>query len=291
MRKLVISLLSLAAISPLPTSAKEPYGTLKKIMESRQIVVGHRIASIPFSYLGPNGKPIGYSIDLCSRIIDRIKQTLQLPDLKVRFVTVTPQTRIRLVATGNVDIECGATTNTLTRAKRIDFLATTFITGTKLAVKAGSGIKQIEDLEGKAIALLFGSTNEAAVRAIAKKLDLQIRFLMVRENPQGWRALEMDRVDAYASDDVQLYGLISRSRAPKTYEVVGRFLSYDPFSIMVRRDDSAIRLLGNTVLAELMRSGQMMKIYKKWFNPGPTNIKMPISDRLKAAFEIQALPK
>ena len=291
MKKLAIFTTLLVALATLPSSAAELYGTLKKIADSNQIVMGHRVASVPFSYTGPKGKPIGYSVDLCTRIVDRIRQTLQIPELKVRFVPVTPQTRIRLVADGTIDIECGATTNNLTRAKRIDYLATTFITGTKLLIKKGSGIRQIEDLNGKAVALVFGSTNEAAIRSVAKELGLRIKFHMVREIPEGLRALQHRQVDAYASDDVQLYGLISSSKAPESYEVVGRFLSYDPFSLMVRRDDSAMRLLANTVLADLMRSGEMVKIYNKWFNPGMTNIKMPISSRLKAAFEIQALPK
>ena len=290
-KKLAILMAWLLAFASLPTSATELYGTLKKIKDSGQVVVGHREASVPLSYIGPHGKPIGYSIDLCNRIIDQIKQTLQMPKLKVRFVLIVPQTHIRLVANGTVDIECGATTNTLTRGKRIDYLATTFITGTKLATKKGSNINHIEDLNGKTVGLLFGSTNEAAVRSTAKKLGLQIKFHMVKDHPQGWMALEMGSVDAYASDDVQLYGLISRSKTPNNYVVVGQFLSFDPLSMMVRRDDSAMRLLANGVLADLMRSGEMMTIYDKWFNPGPTNIKMPISGRLKSAFETQALPK
>ena len=213
-----------------------------------------------------------------------------MPGLKVKLVPVTSQTRIPLLANGTIDIECGSTTNNLTRSKQIDYLAVTFITGTKLAVKKGSSIKEIEDLDGKAIALSLGTTNEKAIKRIAKAKGLNIKYHMVKDHPQGWLALDTDRVDAYATDDVLLYGLISKSKDPGKFVVTGRFLSYDPYGIMVSRDDSAMRLIGNTVLADLMRSGEMQKIYDKWFNPGPTKINMPISSTLKTAYEIQALP-
>jgi len=280
----------LAAFAATPATAQELYGTLKKVKEKGEIVMGHREASVPFAYIGPEGKPIGYSIDLCDKIVDKVKADLKMPNLKVKQVPVTPQTRIPLLANGTIDIECGSTTNNLTRTQQIDFLAVTYITGTKLAVKKGSGIKEIEDLKGKAIGLALGTTNEKAIKSVADQLKIDLKYHMVKDHPQGWLALETGRVDAYATDDVLLYGLISKSKDPSKYEVVGRFLSYDPYGIMVRRDDSAIRLLGNTVLADLMRSGEMQKIYDKWFNPGPTNIKMPISADLKKAYEIQALP-
>ncbi len=287
--KLLMATLVLAAFA-VPASAAELYGTLKKIKDSGTITMGHREASVPFAYMGPDGKPIGYTVDLCYKVIDKIKKDLNMPDLKVKLVPVTSQTRIPLLANGTIDIECGSTTNNLTRSKQIDYLAVTFITGTKLAVKKGSDIKEIEDMDGKAIALSLGTTNEKAIKRIAKAKGLKIKYHMVKDHPQGWLALDTDRVDAYATDDVLLYGLISKSKDASKFVVTGRFLSYDPYGIMVRRDDSAMRLLGNTVLADLMRSGEMQKIYDKWFNPGPTGINMPISSTLKTAYEIQALP-
>ena len=170
------------------------------------------------------------------------------------------------------------------------FLAVTFITGTQLASKKSSGIKEIEDLNGKSIALSLGTTNEKAVKAVIQEKGLNVKVTMVKDHPQGWLALETGRVDAYATDHVLLYGLISKSKNPSEFQVTGRFLSYDPYGFMVPRNDSAFRLIGNSVLADLMRSGEMNKIYDKWFNPGPTNINMPLSATLKTAFEIQALP-
>ena len=282
------ALLALATITNV--SAQELYGTLKKVKDTGVLNLGHREASVPFAYIGPDGKPIGYTMDLCYKIIDRIKAELNMPNLKIKLVPVNSQTRIPLLANGTIDMECGSTTNNLTRSKQIDYLAITFITGTKLLVKKGSGIQQIEDMNGKRIALSLGTTNEKAVKQVMQEHNIDIKIHSVKDHPQGWLALETGRVDAYASDDVLLYGLISKGKNPENYEVVGRFLSYDPYGIMVRRDDSAIRLLGNTVLADLMRSGEMHKIYDKWFNPGPTKIGMPMSPALQAAFAIQALP-
>ena len=289
-KKLGILLAAAFVLAATEGSAAELYGTLKKIKDNGQIVMGHRESSVPFAYMESDGKPIGYTVDLCNKIIDRIKKTLNTPNLKVKLVPVTSQTRIPLLANGTIDIECGSTTNNLTRSKQISYLHVTFITGTKLAVRKGSGIKEIEDLNGKAIGLSLGTTNEKAVKRIAKQKGLKIKYHMVKDHPQGWLALETDRVDAYATDHSLLYGLISKSKDKSKWEVVGRFLSYDPYGIMVRRDDSAMQLLGNTVLSDLMRSGEMQKIYDKWFDPGPTNINMPISSNLKVAFEVQALP-
>jgi glutamate/aspartate transport system substrate-binding protein len=271
-------------------NAAELYGTLKKVKDTGVLNLGHREASVPFAYMGPDGKPIGYTMDLCYTVIDRIKAEIDMPNLKIKLVPVTSQTRIPLLANGTIDMECGSTTNNLTRSKQIDYLAITFITGTKLLVKKGSGIKQVEDMAGKKIALSLGTTNEKAVKRVMKANNINIKIHSVKDHPQAWLALESGRVDAYASDDVLLFGLISKGKNPENYEVVGRFLSYDPYGIMVRRDDSAMRLLGNTVLADLMRSGEMHKIYNKWFNPGPTNIGMPMSQALQAAYAIQALP-
>jgi glutamate/aspartate transport system substrate-binding protein len=150
----------LAATVGTPALAQEDSFVLKRIKERGEINVGHREASIPFSYIGPDGKPIGYTIDQCMKIVDKIKEEIQAPNLKVKFVPVTSQTRIALMANGTIDIECGSTTNNLTRQKQVDYLAVTFITGTQLASKKGSGIKEIEDLNGKAIALSLGTTNE-----------------------------------------------------------------------------------------------------------------------------------
>lgn len=287
-----ISLIILGAafllVSAMPASAESM--VLERIKERGSINMGHRESSVPFSYIGQDGKPQGYSVDLCMKIIDAIKAELDMPDLEVNLVPVTSQTRIALMANGTIDLECGSTTNNLTRQKQVDYLPTTFITGTKIASKKGSGITEIEDLEGKTIALSLGTTNEKAIKRVAKEKGINIKTLMVKDHPQGWLAVESGRADAYASDDVLLYGLISKAKNPEDFQVTGRFLSFDPYGIMVPQNDSLYRRIGTVTLADLMRSGEARVIYDKWFNPGPTGINMPISDTLETAFEIQALP-
>ena len=263
---------------------------LDRIKERGSINLGHRESSVPFSYIGNDGKPQGYSIDLCMKFVDAIKAELEMPNLEVNLVPVTSQTRIALMANGTIDLECGSTTHNLTRRKQVDYLPTTFITGTKIASKKGSGITEIEDLEGKTVALSLGTTNEKAIKRVAAQNGINIKTIMVKDHPQGWLSLETGRADAYASDHVLLYGLISKSKNPDDYQVTGRFLSFDPYGIMVPKDDSTYRRLGEVTLADLMRSGEAAQIYDRWFNPGPTKINMPMSDTLKMAFEIQALP-
>ncbi len=263
---------------------------LKRIQERGVINMGHRESSVPFSYIGKDGKPEGYSIDLCHKIVDQIKEVTGKKDLKIKYVPVTSQTRIALMSNGTIDIECGSTTNNLTRQNQVEYLPVTFITGAKLVSKKATGITKIEDLEGKVLGLPLGSNTEKIIRGIAKDKGLNIRFVMTKDHPQAWLTLESGRVDAYAADGVLLYGLISKAKKPDDFQVTNDFLSYDPYGIMVPHDDSTYRRLGNVVLADMMRSGEILKIYDKWFNPGPTGINMPISDRLKVAFEIQALP-
>lgn len=280
-------LLFLAALAlSAPLAAQDLYGTLKKIADSGTITIGHRESSIPFAYLNDEQEAVGYSIDLCMRVVDRVKEELEMPDLEVSLVPVNPKTRIPLLANGTIDIECGSTTNNLTRQQQIDYAHTTFITGTKLLVKKDAGIVEVEDLDGKAIALAQGTTNERAIKAIVEEQGLDVDILPVRDHAEGFLTLETDRVDAYSTDHILLHGLIAKSKNPEDYMVTGRFLSYDPYALMVRRDDSAFRLLVNTVLSDLFRSGEIHEIYGKWFDP----LEVPQTDLLEAAFQIQALP-
>lgn len=286
---LVGALVSLSTMQTHADAGDSP--TLKRIDERGQISIGHRETSIPFSYIGEGSEPIGYSIDICMKIVDAIKVQLGKDDLAVKFVPVTGQTRIPLIANGTIDLECGSTTNNLTRQKQVEYLSTTFITGTKIASKKGSGITEIEDLNGKIIGLSSGTTNERAIKTAIEKLGLDVKVVPVKDHSQGWLALDTDRIDAYGSDDVLLYGLISKSKDPTAYQVTGRYLSFDPYAIMVPRNDSTFERLGRVVMSDLMRSGEMEDIYTSWFVPGPTNIDMPLSSTLKTAFEIQALPQ
>lgn len=261
-------------------------GTLDKIAESGEIVIGHRESSVPFSYLDENQKAVGYSIDLCLKIVDAVKEELG-KEITVRYVPVNPKTRIALMANGTIDLECGSTTNNLTRQQQVEYLPITFITGTKLLVRKDSGIASIADLDGKTVALAQGTTNERAVLEEIKKADMDVKVLPVRDHAEGMLSLETDRVDAYSTDHILLFGLIAKSKTPDDFVVVGDFLSFDPYALMVRRDDSAFELIGKKALADVFRSGEIDAIYSKWFDP----LGVPADDLLKAAFKLGGLPQ
>lgn len=268
--------------------AQEFYGTLKKIKDTNTITVGHREASIPFSYYDDKKQPIGYAMDLCAKVVDEVKKVIKAPDLQVKYLPVNAQTRIALMANGTINMECGSTTNTLARQQQVDFSAVYFTTGTRVLSRKAGKFKEIEDFQGKSIGLSVGSTNERVVKALIDAGKLKdIRILNLKDHAEALVALETDRIDGYASDDIVLYGLISKSRIKNELEVVGRNLSYEPYGVMLPRDDSAFRLIVNKTLADLFRSGEIDKMYAKWFDP----LEVPVSPLLKAAFELQALPE
>lgn len=261
-------------------------GTLDKIAASGEIVIGHRESSVPFSYLDGNQQAVGYSIDLCMKIVEAVAAELD-KELTVKYVPVNPKTRIALMANGTIDLECGSTTNNLTRQQQVEYLPVTFVTGTKILTRKDSGINSVADLDGKAIALAQGTTNERAVMAAVEKAGMDVKILPVRDHAEGMLSLETDRVDAYATDHILLFGLISKSKTPDDFAVVGDFLSFDPYALMVRRDDSAFELVGKKALAEVFRSGEIDAIYAKWFDP----LGVPADPLLKAAFQLGALPE
>jgi glutamate/aspartate transport system substrate-binding protein len=277
----------LLAIIASGAHAQELTGTLKKIKESNSIALGTRDTSLPFSYLDDKQQPIGYSIDLCNRIVEAIRSELNLPTLQVRHIPVISQTRVPLVSNGTIDLECGSTTNTLTRQKQVEFSHVTFIGGTRLLVKAGSGIKEVEDLKGKTISVSQGTTNERIIKAISEQKQLGIKVLNVKDHGEGFIALETGRVQANVSDDIQLLALAANAKRPQDFAVVGRQLSYEPFGLMFRRGDADFKLMVNKTLSGLFRSGEIEKVYGKWFTP----LGAPVSDMLRTAFAIQALPE
>lgn len=282
----ILSAVALAALTSLPATAQDLTGKLAEIAEDGQITLGYRESSVPFSYLDENQQPIGYTIDLCAKVVEAISEKVGR-EVQVRYVPVNPKTRIALLANGTIDMECGSTTNTLARQEQVEYLPTTFITGTKLLTRADSGIQSIDDLEGKVIALAQGTTNERAIKAAVEERGLDVEILPVRDHAEGMLALETDRVDAYSTDHILLYGLIEKSRNPEDYAVVGDFLSFDPYAIMVPRDDSAFELVGKAALAEVFRSGEIDEIYSRWFD----DMGVEKTDLLDAAFKIEALPE
>ncbi len=282
-----------AALLTIPAYAQELTGTLKKIKDSGTVTIGHRETSVPFSYLDEKQQPIGYSMDLCMAVVEEIKKTLNLPALAVKYNPVTSQTRIPLMANGTIDLECGSTTNNLTRQKEVAFAPVTFVTGTKLLVKKSSKIKSYKDLKNKTVVVTQGTTNERVIKALSDKENLGIRFLNAKDHGESFLTVESGRAAAFSTDDVLLYGLTAKAKNPKDFEVVGNYLSYDPYGIMFRKNDGDFAVVITRALVGLMRSDEISKIYDKWFMgklPSGETIGMPMNPLLKAAFQIQALP-
>ena len=286
----VIATTSLAT----PTFAQELTGTLKKIKDAGSITIGHRETSIPFSYLDDKQQPIGYSMDLCMAIVEEVKKELAMPTLAVKYNPVTSQTRIPLMSNGTIDIECGSTTNNLTRQKQVAFAPITFVTGTKLLVKKSSKIKTYKDLKNKTVVDTQGTTNERVIKALSDKENLNIKFLNAKDHAESFLTVKSGRAAAFSMDDVLLYGLTAKDDKPKDFDVVGDYLSYDPYGIMFRKNDGDFAIVAARALANLMRSGDINKIYDKWFInklPSGETIGMPMSPLLKAAFVLQAFPE
>ena len=291
--KLTLALISGVVIAT-PVLAQELTGTLKKIKDSGSITIGHRETSIPFSYLDEKQQPIGYSMDLCMAIVEEVKKTLSMPTLAVKMNPVTSQTRIPLMANGTIDLECGSTTNTLTRQQQVDYAPTTFITGTKLVAKKSSKIKSYKDLKGKTVVVTQGTTNERVIKALNDKENLGMKFVAAKDHGESFLTVETGRAVAFAMDDVLLYGLVAKAKKPSDFAVIGDYLSYDPYAVMHRRNDSDFALVVRKAMSAMFRSGDINALYDKWFLgklPDGSTMGMPMSPLLKSAFQLQALPE
>lgn len=284
----IVVVAAAVAFTAAPALAAELAGTLKKIRDTGTIVIGHREASIPFSYLDDQQKPIGYSMDICARIVEEVKKELKMPNLQVKYNPVTSQTRIPLMANGTIDLECGSTTNTTERQKQVAFAVTTFITGTKLLVKKDSGIKSVDDLKGKTVVVTQGTTNERAVKQINDEKKLGIRFLHAKDHAESFLTVETGRAVAFPMDHILLYGLIANSKNPAEWDVVGEFLSFDPYAIMLRKDDPQWKQFVDGVIVGMMKSGELEKLYTKWFlSPIPPKnaiLNVPMTPQLVEQF-------
>lgn len=266
---------------------------MKRIAETKTLNIGHRDASPPLSYVGQDGKAQGYSIDICMKIAEATKAELKLDKLDIKFIPLTPQTRIPLLTAGTVDIICESSTHTLGRLRQVSFLNATFLTGSKLLVRKGSGIKGLDDLNGKVLVAALGGTNERAAQVEIDKRGIKLKggeIVKVKDNAQAMLNMEQGRADAFTSDDVVLFGLASLAKNPAEWEVVGPYFSYDPYGMIIPRNNDDWRLLGNKTITMLIRSGELHAIYKKWFEPGPSNINYPMSQRLRENLDLIALP-
>lgn len=264
-------------------------GTLAKVKENGVITLGVRDSAVPFSYLDDDQKVVGYSAELCRLIVAALKKKLNLPDLAVKEVVSTPLSRIPLIVNGTIDLECGSTTNNLTRQKQISFSDTTFVIGTRMLVKKKSGIKDFPDVVGKNVVTIAGTTPEQILREVNIKKGLKMNIISAKDHAESFLTLETGRAAALFMDDALLYGQLAKSPDAKDYEIVGEPQSFEAYALAMRKDDPEFKSFVDETLQPIMKSGQAAEIYKKWFMspipPKGINLNFPMSEQLKEAFD------
>ncbi|WGR91991.1 amino acid ABC transporter substrate-binding protein [Bradyrhizobium sp. ISRA443] len=282
----VLFVVSLAAC---PATAEELSGTLQKIKETKKITLGYQEASVPFSYLDGNQRPVGFALDICLRIVDAVKKDLGMPDIAVDYLPVTSSNRIPLMVNGTIDLHCSATTNSADRQKQVTFTNTHFLSATRFAAKKSHNINTIDDLKGKAVTAVAGSVNLAQLIKVNAERKLGVSILPAKDQAEAFLLLETDRVEAYLLDDVQLAVAIARSKEPAAYMIsTETFSKPEPYGIMLRREDAPFKAIADRATAELYRSPEIEVMYKKWLEsptpPNGINYNVPMSPALRNAF-------
>jgi glutamate/aspartate transport system substrate-binding protein len=280
---LALALTALAATAALA----QANDTLGKIKSTGTVTMGVRESSGVLSYTLGDGKYTGYHVEICQRVLGDIQKQLGLAKLDIKYQPVTSQNRIPLVQNGTVDIECGSTTNNQARQRDVAFAVTTFIEEVRIAVKANSGINSIKDLNGRNVATTTGTTSVQTLRRHERAGGLDFKEVYGKDHADSFLLLESGRADAFVMDGSLLAGLIARSKNPSDFKIVGEVLSVEPIAIMFRKDDPAFKKAVDDSIIAMMKSGELAKIYDKWFmQPTPPNgvrMNMPMSDALKAA--------
>ena len=293
---LPLSLLLVAGVAQ-PAAAQDVSalsGTLKKIHDSGTITLGYRESSLPFSYLNKRQQPIGYSIDLCREIVKEASIELDGMDIKIALTPVNAANRLDKVKSGAVDLECGSTTSNLQRQKEVAFSPVFFVAGTKLMVPNASPVESYRDLAGKTVVVTSGTTNEAALRTLSDKQKLGINIITSPDHAQSVTLLAAGKADAFATDDVLLYGFIATDPAARDMKVVGDYLSYDPYGLAYRRDDPGFAAVVEHTFERMAAERRLEELYNKWFMhrlPTGETLNLPMSPQLAEIFQVLGAPE
>ena len=279
----VVAALALAVAQP--AASQELTGTLKKIKDSGAVTIGHRDASIPFSYYDDKQQAVGYALDICHRIVDAIRAELKMPKLDVKYQLVTSANRIPLMANGTIDIECGSTTNNLDRQKQVWFATTHFVTANRFVAKKSSNVKTLADLKGKTVVSTAGTTNIKQATEMNAQQNLGMSIVSANGHAEAFLMVETGRAVAFFMDDILLYSLVATSKSPGDFVISDEAYSIEPYGIMVRRDDPAFKKVVDSTINGLYKSGQISAIYDKWFlkpiPPKGINLNVPMSAQFK----------
>lgn len=269
----LLPLLALSFVMFFPLAVRAA-GTLDRIKASGTISLGYRTASVPFSYLGDDRLPRGYSVELCSKVAAAIARELQIADLKINWVAVTPANRMAKVKDREIDLECGSTTAALSRMKEVDFSLLIFADGGSYMTRTDSRIMSFGELAGKKLAVASGTTTQGTIAEALKRSNIAAEVVLVKDHEDGMAALAQGKVDAYASDRALLVGVALGSGSASIFRLASEFFSYEPYALMLRRDDHDFRVAVNRELARLFRTREIFPIYERWFGavatPGPT---------------------
>lgn len=293
-RRSVVSTLFAAFVSApfltVPAAAEEMSPTLDKIMSTKTITIGHRRDELPFSYVTPDGVVRGYSIEICQRIADHIRDALKLDALKINYVVATPATRFVLVKSGKIDMECSATTNNAERREQVAFSYPHFITATRFVAKKSSALNSIKDLAGRTVASTTGTVNIEQLQNVNRQEKLNISVLITKVNSEAFAMVENNRASAFVMDDVLLAAHVAFSNAPGDYTISrDTFGPPEPYGILLPKGDDVFKTLVNEALFKMFTGGEIETIYNRWFMsplpPDGRNFNLPLSPELKAAFK------
>ncbi len=283
-------LLAAAALSAamLATPAAYAADTLAKIKASGSVTMGVRESSRPLSYTLGGEKYAGFHVELCTRVLADVQKNLGLPKLDIKYQAVTSQNRIPLVQNGTVDIECGSTTNNTSRQRDVAFAVTTYMEEVRIATKANSGITSIAQLAGKNVSTTTGTTSVQLLRKHERANGIEFREVYGKDHADSFLLMASGRADAFVMDGALLAGLISSAKDPSEFRIVGEVLSVEPIAIMLPKDDPAFKKMVDDSLIAMMKSGEMAKVYDKWFNqpipPNNTTVGLPLAEATKAAW-------
>ena len=277
--------LAFAALLPTMARGETADTALARIQQNKAVTIGFRESAAPFAYLDERKQASGYSIDICNRIAQEVGRKLNIPNIQTRYVPVTPQTRIPLIANGTIDVECGTTVNSLARQEQVDFSYAVALAEGRLLVRKASGIHDLSDLGGKIVALAAGTTAERYVRAALDKGKLSVRVLQVRDNAEGLLAVRSQRVDAFINDAVLLGGALRTAQDKDDFAIVGRPLSFEQVAFMVGKNNSGLLTIIDGTIARMLGTGELQKLYEQWITP----YGVPIEGEIDTLFKLEAI--
>ena len=288
-RKLPLAL-GLALAFACGAASAQDGGTLQKIKDSGTIQIGARDSQIPFSYkIGADSDPIGFTNDICLKIVDAVKARLGLAKIEVRYTMLNSTNRIPLLQNGTVDLDCATTTNTTQRQQQVDFAPSHFVANITAAVRKNSGIDTLADLNGKNVATVSGSTSIQLLRVARKSGAIEVNEIPGKDTSDGFLRLSNGRADAYVLDDVQLAGMIASAPNPGEYKILKESLRQEPYGIMLRKDDPQFKALVDETVTGLMKSGAIEQLYTKWFlspiPPRNANLNFPMTDAVREIYK------